>query len=76
MKEKELKSCPFCGSRHIRICNYLIGKDEVVEQKWYIRCNRCGGRSGEHQSAEEARKSWNERQEAKRCVAWENDLGI
>ena len=51
-KESKLKPCPFCGGDAILYidCGYYIAE-----------CENCEAMSGEHETAEETIKSWNNR---------------
>ena len=51
-KESKLKPCPFCGGDAILYidCGYYIAE-----------CENCEAVSGEHKTAEETLKAWNNR---------------
>lgn len=51
----ELKPCPFCGSKSIRII-YINGNE-----KRYASCYKCGARTKNGDTTKEAIKRWNER---------------
>lgn len=52
--EKAAKPCPFCGSNELEIAmesNLL----------WAVTCQECEGRSGLHNTKEDALDAWNKR---------------
>lgn len=66
---KELKPCPFCGSKKTRFVKKMI--------TWHLAmCGCCGASSGYWFSREQAAESWNTRRE-KTCSPkwWDNASG-
>lgn len=55
---KELKPCPFCGSKH---CSFL----KRYELLYYVFCDDCSGRGGYGYTPDEAADEWNRRAEVK-----------
>lgn len=50
---KELKPCPFCGSKDLE----LLGHFSI---RW-VACNSCYAESGSYDTDEEAIEAWNRR---------------
>lgn len=50
--------CPFCGSEDVR---EVFHRDNPFDALFYVRCNNCGGRSGDKRTGGEARDAWNRR---------------
>lgn len=49
---KELKQCPFCGSKNLRLTG----------NSWHwVQCNNCFAEIGGQESEEEAIEQWNRR---------------
>lgn len=49
---KELKPCPFCGSKNLRLTG----------NSWHwVQCNNCFAEIGGQESEEEAIEQWNRR---------------
>lgn len=53
---KDLKNCPFCGSKDVR--KYL-----TIGMKWITGCNNCGARTAEFDYSLDAVSSWDRRPE-------------
>ncbi|WP_415431306.1 Lar family restriction alleviation protein [Acetobacter orientalis] len=49
---KELKSCPFCSSRNVRV---------VTGVNFYVWCRRCDASGPLHATLEKATTTWNTR---------------
>lgn len=52
---KELKPCPFCGSRDVRVMQLS------TMFRFFCACNSCHATTGEYVFKEEAIKAWNRR---------------
>lgn len=53
----ELKPCPFCGSKNIKIYD----TPGTLSTFRYAECNVCGCRIGNYPGRELAEKAWNKR---------------
>jgi Lar family restriction alleviation protein len=53
--DKDLETCPFCGSRELRLYEYTYAKLFAVD------CKRCGAQGPRHPSPRQARLLWNDR---------------
>lgn len=56
----DAKPCPFCGSNDLFMFAYPYRRKPGL-RGCYVRCNRCGASSGNHETVEDAVKAWNER---------------
>ena len=52
-----MKDCPFCGSDDVD------PRESMRETFHWVLCERCGARTGEFHSEEEAIEAWNRRAE-------------
>lgn len=64
----DLKPCPFCGSRNIRLTRVIetvvdVIKDERLSRKvkFYSICEECKAKSKEFTSSHKAVDDWNRR---------------
>jgi Lar family restriction alleviation protein len=57
MKNK-IKNCHWCGVE-AEVKHYQIG-DNINDKIFYVRCTKCGIKSGFADTEEEAIKRWNE----------------
>ena len=55
MQEVELKPCPFCGSKNIRLWGE---KDKGTP---WVQCNNCLASTGTYEKREQAIGAWNRR---------------
>lgn len=63
-KTMEIKPCPFCGSKRIRINSTREDREEEDKlQTYWGLCMDCGADGPNAESAEEAVRMWNERME-------------
>lgn len=57
-----LKPCPFCGSYYVRVCTIPTGY-KLNPRVWYVKCDKCGTRSGMLFTKVETIAVWNARAE-------------
>lgn len=71
MSKEELKPCPFCGRKEIKICNVMIDYNAAYKTPLEPRaiCKWCDAVGpGQHQTDEEAAAKWCARKSALRNV--------
>jgi Lar family restriction alleviation protein len=56
VKKYKLKSCPFCGSKKLKIRD-----DEAVIGTWQVVCDECRAAGGNRGTQEEVIEAWNQR---------------
>ena len=56
MEHKEIKPCPFCGSKDIYCDDAGRGTD-----MWFVQCNDCDATFPHFDSKEQAVRAWNRR---------------
>lgn len=56
----DLKPCPFCGGSNLYQFIYPFKRKPGL-RGCYVKCNGCGACTGTHETIEEAKNAWNER---------------
>ena len=60
----ELKPCPFCGGRTLLQFDYPFRRRPGV-RGCYVKCETCGGCTGNYETIEDAQEAWNMRKDSK-----------
>ena len=53
MKRENIRPCPFCGSKKVKIC--------LINKIYWICCISCNSTSGYYNTRAGAKKNWNKR---------------
>ena len=57
--DSKLKECPFCGK--IPVVIFMPPEVTKADDRWWVECEGCGGKSKRQFSEQEAIESWNRR---------------
>ena len=60
---ESLSPCPFCedGGSLSEVSYVFSDINHPAEQRYYVRCDLCGCRSGDYKSRKDANHAWNNR---------------
>lgn len=59
---EKAKACPFCGETDLQQFEYPYKRKPGL-CGCYVKCRRCGARTGNFETVDDALKAWNERKE-------------
>lgn len=64
-KKSDLKRCPFCGFKGVRLIRYPRDGVHLYSDRYAVLCDwrdgGCGAEGGLRKSADEAKEVWNQR---------------